>query len=118
MRLNAAAIMILTQIGGYTFYRRIWSRQALSSENAEKGCVDFYRQEIKTQYRSLQLTWGYLVTVLVFAFMTVHIPVRGYPRLPKIVFSIVLLLILLERHREARKFNQRLTALASFEKEG
>jgi hypothetical protein len=115
MRLSEAAITILTQVGLYTAYRRIWSRQALSAENAEKGCVDYYRQEIKTQYRSLHLTWGYLITVLVFAFLTIPIAVRGYPRLPKISLSIVLLLILLERHREARKFNQKLSALASFE---
>src|SRR6185369_8788093 len=117
MRLNEAAIMILTQAGIYTAYRRIWSRQVLSPENTDKGCVDFYRQELRTQYRSLQLTWGYLITVLVFAFLTVNIRVRGYPRLPKIVLSTVLLLILLERHREARKFNQKLGSLASFEAE-
>ena len=117
MRLSEAAITILTQVGVYTAYRRMWSRKALAAENAERGCLDFYRQEIKTQYRSLQLTWGYLITVLVFAFLTVPIAVRGYPRLPKIVVSIVLLLILFERHREARKFNQKLSALASFETE-
>jgi hypothetical protein len=117
MRLSEAAITILTQVGVYTAYRRIWSRQALSAENAERGCVDFYRQEIRTQYRSLQLMWGYLITVLVFAFLTVPIAVRGYPRLPKISLSVVLLLILLERHRESRRFNQKLNALASFEAE-
>jgi len=117
MRLNEAVIMILTQVGLYTAYRRIWSRQVLSAENTDRGCIDFYRQEIRTQYRSLQLTWGYLITVLVFAFLTVPISVRSYPRLPKIVLSTVLLLILLERHREARRFNQKLSALASFETE-
>jgi hypothetical protein len=117
MRLNEAAIMILTQVGVYTTYRRIWSRQVLSPENTDKGCVDFYRQELRAQYRSLQLTWGYLITVLIFAFLTVPISVRSYPRFPKIALSIVLLLILFERHRESRRFNQKLNAVASFEPE-
>jgi hypothetical protein len=117
MRLNEAAIVILTQVGIYTAYRRIWSRQMLSPESTNKGCVDFYRQELETQYRSLQLAWGYLITALVFAFLTVPISVRGYPRLPKILLSTVLLLILFERHREARKFNHKLSRLASFEGE-
>jgi hypothetical protein len=117
MRITAGAIVLLTVTGGYSAYRRLWSRRTLSPDVALQGCVDFYRNALKAQYRSLQLTWAFLMPVLIFGFFTFRFPIPHNPRLMKIVLTAALAAIIFERRREARKINRKLEGLAAFEKE-
>src|SRR5262249_49603110 len=69
LRVLVAALMLLTFEVMYKTYSRMWRRHHLSPHIAFQGCLDFYRKQLESQYQALQLTWLFLVPVVVFAFL-------------------------------------------------
>lgn len=117
VRMIAAGIMVLTFVIMYKAYRRMWARYSLSPDAAMRGCLEFYRRELQIQYRSAQLIWRFLVPIIVFAFLMWRPLFRADGMALRVFLSSLLLLILFERRREARKVHQMLSALTDFEKE-
>jgi len=115
MRIVSGAILALTVFAIYNAYSRVWLRPAPPFDAAIAGCVSFYRRELEAQHRSLQLTWRLLVPVLVFAFITRHAVLQSIPVNARILIPALLLLVMFERRREARKINRKLRALDGFE---
>ena len=116
-RVATAAVMALTVTLAYTAYRRIWPLHTLSPNPALKDCLEFYRNELKAQYHSAELTLQFLAPIVVFVFLTWGLIIRTGPRVPRILLPSVLILILLVRRYEARRVKQKLAALEEFEKE-
>jgi hypothetical protein len=116
-RIVGGAILGLTLAIIYKAYRRMWSRYQLVADAAVTGCVEFYRRQLQTQYRSLQLIWRFVVPIVIFAFFLWGSVFRTNPLVARVLPPVVLLLIMFERRREARKINRMLAALAEFEKE-
>jgi hypothetical protein len=117
LRILVAALMLLTLEVIYKTYSRMWRRHRLSPDVAFQGCLDFYRKELESQYQALQLTWMFLVPVVVFAFLMWNDLLRVNAPYIRTLLPILLLAILFERRREARKINRRLAGLDAFEKE-
>lgn len=117
VRITAGAILGLTLVVIYKAYGRMWPRFRLSSEAAVRGCVEFYRRELETQYRSLQLIWRFLIPIALFTFLMWGSVFRSHAAQARYLVAGLLLLVLFERRREARKVNRMLAALATFEKE-
>src|SRR5204863_323377 len=117
VRWIAAAITLVTIIAVYQAYARIWSRHTLTTETATAGCIDFYRQELRVQYGSLQLIWRFMVPIVVFTFVLWGAVFYKSRLLGRYFLLAVLLVILVERRREAQRVRRRLTELAEFEKE-
>jgi glucan phosphoethanolaminetransferase (alkaline phosphatase superfamily) len=116
-RLIAAAFIVLTCVIAYRAYDRLWSPPALSPSVALNACLEFYRAELKAQYRSIALVWRFLVPVVLFAFLTWNALFRTSPLAPRLALPAVLILILCGRRLAVRKFKQKLSALDEFEKE-
>jgi hypothetical protein len=116
-RVVTAAIMAMAVAHAYTAYRRMWPLHALSPDAALQGCVEFYRRELKAQYRSAALTWRFLVPIAVFALLSWNAIFRTSALLPKVLLPSVLIAILIVRRYEVRKLRGKLTALDALETE-
>ena len=117
LRVIAAALMVLTPVAAHQAWYRIWSPQTLSPNAALKGCLDFYRQELKAQYSSVALMWRFVVPIVTLAFLTWNAIFRTNSLVPKILLPSLLILILALRRHEARKLRHKLALLDAFEKE-
>jgi hypothetical protein len=117
LRLLVAGLMLLTVEVIYKAYARMWRRHRLEPDTAFQGCLNFYRQELQSQYQALQLTWLFLVPVVAFAFLLWNGLFRGGASFVRALLPFLLLLILVERRRERRRINRKLMALDEFEKE-
>ena len=113
----AAAMMVVTVAIAYQAYHRVWRLHTLPPDAALKGCLDFYRKELKAQYRSAALTWRLLAPVVAFTFLMWGAFFRTSSLLPKILLSSVLVLVLIVRQYEAQKLRRRLANLDEFEKD-
>jgi len=116
-RLVAAAFIVLTCVITYRAYDRLWSRPTLSSSTALNACLEFYRAELKAQYRSIAVVWRFLVPIVLFAFLTWNVLFRTSPLVPRLALPAVLILILLGRRLAVRKYKQKVSALDEFERE-
>ncbi len=117
LRVIAAALMVLTPVGAYKAWYLIRSPQTLPPNAALKGCLEFYRQELRAQYRSVALMWRFVVPIVTLTFLTWNTILRTSPLLPKILLPSLLVLILALRRLEARKLRHKLAMLDAFEKE-
>jgi hypothetical protein len=117
VRWIAGGIMAVTVISVYQAYSRIWSRHSLTPETAVAGCIDFYRQELTAQYNSLQLIWRLMLPLVVFTFLLWSAVFHTSRFVPRYFLFAVLLVILVERRREAGRVRRKLAELAEFEKE-
>lgn len=117
VRLLVAGLMLLTVEAIYKAYSRLWRRHRLSPDTAFQGCLNFYRQELESQYQALQLTWLFLMPAVAFAYLMWNGLFRGSASFVRTLLPVLLLLILIERRREGRRINRKLRALDAFEKE-
>jgi hypothetical protein len=92
-------------------------RQTSQENLASAGCLDFYRKELKAEYRSLQLTWRLLVPIVAFVYLIWDGILRGTPIVARIVLPPLLIFILFVRWRDRRNLKERLLALDAFERE-
>lgn len=115
VRAIAAAIVVLTATVAYSAYHRLKASYMSSADAGLKGCVDFYRKELKAQYRSAALMWKLVAPLAIFTFLSWRD--RTNPYIPRIFLPSVLILILVVRRLQTRKVRQQLVALDEFEKE-
>src|SRR5262249_17243072 len=106
IRLMVGSIMAITAVIAIRSYRRMWPPRT-SSDAVAKGCVAFYRNALEAQYRSLELTWMFMVPATVFAFLTQEILFRTIPFRARIFLPAILLVILVERRLAARKIRRK-----------
>jgi hypothetical protein len=118
VRLIAAGMVVVTLAIAYQAYSRIWLRQTSQENLASAGCLDFYRKELKAEYRSLQLTWRLLVPIVAFVYLIWDGILRGTPIVARIVLPPLLIFILFVRWRDRRNLKEKLLALDAFEREG
>ena len=116
-RLIAAGFVLVSGILAYTTYKRFWPLHTLSSSAAIRGCVDFYREELNAQYRSVALWWRFLVPIIIFAFIRWNSLVRTSALVPRTALPFLLIFILVVRRQVARTFRRKIDALAEFEEE-
>jgi hypothetical protein len=116
-RLIAAGFMLVSGILAFTTYKRFWPLHTLSSSAALKGCVEFYREELNAQYRSVALWWRFLVPIIIFAFIRWNALVRTSAVVPRTALPFLLIFILVVRRHVARTFSRKIAALAEFEEE-
>ena len=117
MQVIIGAMMVVTVVGGYKAWYRIWPLHTLSADAALKGCLDFYRKELEAQYRSIALTWRFLVPAVVFTFLIWNAIFTTSALVPRILLPSVLVLTFFARHREVRRFKHKLVRLDEFERE-
>jgi hypothetical protein len=117
LRILTATLMAQTIAIVYTAHSRSWSIQTLAANTALSGCLDFYRKELKAQYRSLSLTWCFLVPIVIFVFLTWGSFFVGGGIFRRTVLPAALIGILLFRRYQVRKLRQRLSVLDEFETE-
>ena len=117
VRLLTAAMMLLIVVIAYKAWYRIWRPHTLPPDAALKGCLEFYRKELQAQYRSIALTWRFLVPTVFFAFLMWNAIFTTRALVPRILLPSVLVLIFFVRRREVRKFKHKLARLDEFEKE-
>ena len=116
-RVIAAAMAIVIALITYRTYQRILWPQTVSADTGLRGCLEFYRKELTTEYRTLVLKWRLLVAIVLFLWLTsFHYLFRG-PMLERILLPSSLVLILIVRRREAQKLKRELAALNAFEQE-
>jgi len=116
VRVLTGAMMVLTLVIAYKAWYRIWRPHTLSPDAALKGCLDFYRKELQAQYRSVALTWRFLVPTVFFAFLTWNAIFTTRAVVPRVLLSSVLVLTFFIRRREVRKFKHELARLDEFDK--
>jgi hypothetical protein len=116
-RLIAAGFVIVTGVLAYTTYKRFWPLHTLASSAALKGCVEFYREELNAQYRSIALWWRFLVPIIIFAFIRWNSLVRTSALVPRTALPFLLIFILVVRRYVAQTFRRKIAALAEFEEE-
>ena len=117
LRMIAAGMMGVTLAIAYQAYTRIWLRRATPADAAGAGCLDFYRKELKAEYRSLQLTWRLIVPIVAFLFLIWSAVLRLDPLIARIALPAVLIFIIFARRRNKRNLKQKLIALDAFERE-
>jgi len=117
VQVTIGAMMVVTVVAGYKAWYRIWPLHTLSPDAAFKGCLDFYRKELEAQYRSIALTWRFLVPAVVFMFMMWNAIFITDPLVPRVLLPSALVLTFFARHREVRKFKHKLARLDEFERE-
>ena len=117
LRVIIGAMMVVTVVAGYKAWYRIWPLHTLSADAALKGCLDFYRKELEAQYRSIALTWRFLVPAVVFTFLIWNAIFTTSALVPRILLPSVLVLTFFARHREVRRFKHKLVRLDEFERE-
>ena len=115
-RVIAAAMVIVIAVITYRAYQRILWPQMVSADTGLSGCLEFYRKELTTEYRTLVLKWRLLVAIALFLWLTVNSLFRS-PLLMRSLLPLSLVLILIIRRREAQKLKRELAALNTFEKE-
>ena len=115
-RLIVAAMAVVISAIIYKTFRRIRSPQTLSPDLALSACLEFYRNELKTEYRTLVLKWRLLVAIALFLWLTMNSLFRS-PLLMRSLLPFSLVLILIVRRREAQKLKHELAALNTFENE-
>ena len=117
-RVVVAAFIVLTCTIAYRAYSRLGSRATLSPNIALNDCLDFYRRELRAQYSSLALIWRFLVPVVLFVFFSWNAFLKTSPLVPRIALPALLVLILILRRQEVRRFKQKLAALDEFGNSG
>jgi hypothetical protein len=114
-RVIAGAMAIVVAVITYKAYQRICWPLTVSADLGLSGCLEFYRKELTTEYRTLVLKWRLLVAIVLFLWLTsFHLLFRG-PLPVRILLPSSLLLILVVRRREAQKLKRELAALNAFE---
>jgi hypothetical protein len=115
-RVIAGAMAIVAAVITYKACQRICWPQTVSPDLGLSGCLEFYRKELTTEYRTLVLKWRLLVAIVLFLWLTAYSLFRG-PLPVRLLLPSSLLLILVVRRREAQKLKRELAALNAFEQE-
>jgi len=116
-RLIAASMTVVTVLIAYTAYKRFWPLHTLSPNAVLKGCVEFYRGELRAQYRAVALWWRFLVPIIIFVFIRWNSLVQTRAEVPRRILPFLLILILVLRRSVARTFRHKIAALSTFEQE-
>jgi len=116
-RVVASAVMALTLFAAYTTLNRLWRPQIVLPDMAMKGCLEFYRTELVSEYRSIALIWRFLIPTVIFLFVMWGAIFDRSRLSGRVILSTALILILLMRRLEFRKLKQKLAALDDFESE-
>jgi hypothetical protein len=116
-RIIASAVMALTLFAAYTTYNRLWRPQIVLPDMAMKGCLEFYRTELVSEYRSIALIWRFLIPTVIFLFVMWGAIFDRSRLSGRVILSTALILILLMRRLEFRKLKQKLATLDQFESE-
>jgi len=115
-RVIGATMMAVVLTVAYLSYMRMRSPQALLPDAALRTCLQFYRKELETRYRSVALTWRFAVPLTIYAWLTWNLWARSIgPLTVRILLSSLLALILVQRRREARSLKMELDTLDEFE---
>jgi hypothetical protein len=116
-RVISVAMMIVVAVVTFRTYRRICWPQPVSPDMGLSGCLEFYRKELTTEYRTLVLKWRLLAAIALFLWLTSFSSLFRGPLPVRILLPGSLLLILIVRRREAQKLKRELAALNAFEQE-
>jgi hypothetical protein len=115
-RIIAGAMTVVIALIAFRTFRRIWSPQILSPDIGRSACLEFYRNELRTEYRTLVLKWRLLVAIAFFLWLTWNSLFRS-PLLLRMLLPSSLVLILFVRRREAQKLKRELASVSAFERE-